>query len=52
MADDITEDSYLKDSVHESEKPKKPVVEIPKKIDRIRDKISSDYENEGFESYS
>ena len=28
------------------------MVAVPKKIDRIREKIEDDYENEGFESYS
>lgn len=32
---------------------KKPAIGvIPKKIDRIREKIEDDYENDGFESYS
>ena len=56
--DDISEDSYLKDSfasakqTKKKEAPKKPVKPVPAKIDRIRENIEDDYENDGFEDYS
>jgi hypothetical protein len=34
------------------EATKKEVKPIPKKVERIREKIEDDYENDGFESYS
>lgn len=62
IEDDISEASYLRSS-KDKQSPAKPVKtepkgkfnqvqQIPKKIDRIREKIEDDYENEGFESYS
>jgi|LauGreSuBDMM15SN_2_FD.fasta_scaffold1968440_1 hypothetical protein len=58
--DEISEESYLKVEDKRPSAPakltnsiKKPsIAVIPKKIDRIREKIEDDYENDGFESYS
>ena len=58
--DEISEDSYLKDEFDKPSDVKtkpvyqaaRPVVQtFSKKIDRIRDNIEDDYDNDGFESY-